>query len=104
MHARGDATAPVIVSWDTESKKASAVFALLGQAEGTVKLVRSRKSASDTVNIKVKPLKFPFADEVEILIFQGAEGRPRVIGVGYQYVEGKRYLSSMHGNSEATCQ
>jgi hypothetical protein len=100
---RGDMTAPATISWDPDTKAAHAVFALLGPADGTVTLIRSRNGPNDLVNIVVKPVRFDYADELEFMVFQTPRGS-RVVGVNYRYVDGQRYLSGFHGNFEATCE
>ena len=99
---QGDASAPRVISWDGETKKAVAHLGISGEATGELALVRPH-AQSNKYNITLRPNQKYLNDEVEVLIFPVSDVRFRVIAIGYKTIDGIRYMNSSLGNSEATC-
>ena len=97
----GATTGPELISWDTKTQRAE--VKMLGEAlQGKLTWRRKHDDLGDKVNLSFTPADPLFGDEYEFVVFPTESGH-RVMGVGYKYYGGVKYLNISQGNYSATC-
>jgi len=97
----GDSTGPELISWDTKTQRAQ--VKLLGEdLQGKMTWKRKHDDLGDKVNLSFTPADPLFGDEYEFVVFPTESGH-RVMGVGYKYYNGVKYLNISQGNYVAVC-
>ena len=96
-----DMAGPELISWNTKTLRAE--VKLLGEAlQGKVTWRRKHDDLGDKINLSFTPAEPLFGDEYEFVVFPTEAGH-RVIGVGYKYYNGVKYLDVSQGNYAAIC-
>ena len=97
----GDSIGPELISWDTKTQRAQ--VKLLGEdLQGKMTWKRKHDDLGDKVNLSFTPADPLFGDEYEFVVFPTESGH-RVMGVGYKYYNGVKYLNISQGNYAAVC-
>ena len=94
----GDVLGPQRLAWDTETGVAE-IDLESGTRHGVVTRVEPRGNGAK-VNFIFKGIDSE--EETEFMIFPAAVGYG-LVGVGYNYAEGKKYLATSHGHFQASC-
>ena len=94
----GDVLGPQRLTWDTNTGAAE-IDLESGARHGVVTRVEPRENGQK-VNFIFKGVDSEA--ETEFMIVPGAVGYV-LVGVGYNYADGKKYLATSHGHFQAKC-
>lgn len=98
--AHGGPLAPKLISWDTDTHVAHLELGRL--YTGSVTLTRK---FNDGYKVNMVFPNVLYQSELEYIVFPLSHGGGtfRVIGVGYEVIDGKRYLTTGFGEYNASC-
>lgn len=94
----GDILGPQRVSWNPDTGVAD-ISLEDGPHRGVVTRTQMRETGHK-VNLMFRGIGSEA--ETEFMIFPTVGGH-MIVGVGYEYADGKRYLATSHGHFQATC-